>query len=85
MGALISGSVNPFTDMAPHYILFGFDERLPYDVLLQHPLLLYTLEDYSKTLLLFSDHPCLVHEQLQAPREMLSKQQSKSTTDQQCW
>ncbi len=43
-----NSSVNPFTGITPHYILYGSDKRLPYDVLLHSPIPLYSLYDYSK-------------------------------------
>ncbi len=32
----------------PHYILYGFEKRLPYDVLVPSPVPLYSPDDYSK-------------------------------------
>ncbi len=45
--ACINSSVNSSTCKTPHYIAFGCDKKLSYDVLLQHPSPLCNLEDYS--------------------------------------
>ncbi len=43
----INGSINTFTGKTPHYIIYGFDKRLPYDVLVHSPVPLHSLDDYS--------------------------------------
>ncbi len=52
VAASINGSDNSSTGKTPHYIIFGYDKRLPYDVLLKSPSPLYKPEDipnYSST------------------------------------
>ncbi len=46
--ASINGSVNSSTGKTPHYILYGSEKRLPYDVLVPSPAPLYSPDDYSK-------------------------------------
>ncbi len=46
--ASINGSVNSSTGKTPHYITFGYEKRLPNDVLLKLPSPLHNHEDYSK-------------------------------------
>ncbi len=48
VAASINVSVNSSTCKTPHYIIFGYDKRLPYDVLLKYPSPLYNQEDYFK-------------------------------------
>ncbi len=44
----INGSINISTGKTPQYILYGFDKRLSYDVLVHTPIPLHPLDDYSK-------------------------------------
>ncbi len=81
VAASINGSVNSSTGKTPHYILYGFEKRLPYDVLVPSPVPLYSPDDYSKLQL-----HCIqtIHnsfrEKLKASREeMLRKQHSQAT------
>ncbi len=81
VAASINSSVNPSTGKRPHYILYGFDKRLPYDVLLHSPTHSYFPDDYSKLqLYCFQTIHNSVREKLKASREeMLRKQQSQAT------
>ena len=46
--ASINGSINAATTKTPHYIVFGQDLRLPYDILNGSPPPLYNVEDYAQ-------------------------------------
>ncbi len=48
VAASINVFVNPSTGKTPHYILYGIDKCLPYDVLVHSLIPLYSLDDYSK-------------------------------------
>ncbi len=71
-----NGSVNSSTGKTSHWIIFGNDKRLPYDVLLQSPSTLYNHEGYSK-LQLHSFHTIhgSVREKLKASREEMIQRQ----------
>lgn len=43
--ASINGSIISSTGKTSHYTLYGFEKRLPYDVLVQSPLPHYSLDD----------------------------------------
>ncbi len=78
VAACINGSINTSTGKTPHYIMYGFDKRLPYDVLVHFPVPLHSLDDYSKLQLhCFQTIHESVREKLKASREeMLHKQQA---------
>ncbi len=70
VAASIKSSVNSPTGKTPHYIIFGYDKRLPYELLLQSPSPLYKPEDYSKLQLhSFQTIHASVREKLKALRE----------------
>ncbi len=77
----INSSVSPSTGKTLHYILYGSDKRLPYDLLLHSPTLLHSPDDYSKLQLhCFQTIHNSVREKLKASREeMLRKQHSQAT------
>ncbi len=78
--ASINSSINPSTGKTPHYILYGSDKRLPYDVLLHSPTPLYSPDDYSKLqLYCFQTIHNSVREKHKASWEMLRKQHSQAT------
>ncbi len=81
VAASINGSINSSTGKTPHYILYGFDKRLPYDALVHSPVPLYSSDDYSKLQLhCFQTIHNSVREKLKASREeMLRKQHSQAT------
>ncbi len=66
----------------PHYILYGFEKRLLYDVVVRSPVPLYSLDDYSKLQRhCFQNAHNSVRENLKASREeMLRKQHSQAST-----
>ncbi len=76
----INGSINTSTGKTPHYILCGFDKRLPYDMLVHPPVPLHPLDDYSK-LQLHRFHTIheSVREKHKASKEMLHKQHAQAT------
>ncbi len=79
VAASIDGSINSSTGKRPHYILYGFDECLPYDVLVHSPAPLYS-DEYSKLQLhCFQKIHNSVCEKLKVSREeMLRKQHSQA-------
>ncbi len=81
VAASINVSVNSSTGKTPHYILYGFEKRLLYDVLVPSPVPLYSLDDYAKLQLhCFQTIHSSVREKLKASREeMLRKQNSQAT------
>ncbi len=69
------------TGKTPHYIIFGYDKRYPYDVLLKSPSPLYNPEEYSNLQLhSFQTISASVREKLSASREeMIQRQHSHAT------
>ena len=81
VAACINGSLNTSVGKTPHYIVYGSDKRLPYDILTQSRIPIYSVEDYSqyqlRALQVIHDS---VRSKLQASRtEMLQKQHSKAS------
>ncbi len=81
VAASINETVNSSTGKTPHYILYGSEKHLPYDVLVPSPVPLYSPNDYSKLQLhCFQTIHNSVREKLKASgEEMLCKQHSKAT------
>ncbi len=77
----INDSVNSSTGKTPHYILYGFEKRLPHDVLVPSPVPLYSPDDYSKLQLhCFQTIRDSVRKKLKASwEEILHKQHSQAT------
>ena len=48
VAACINSSVNASTGKTPHYIVYGSEKRLPYDLLLQPRIPVYSVDDYSQ-------------------------------------
>ncbi len=81
VAASINGSANSSTGKTPHYFLYGFEKRLPYDVLVPSPVSLHSLGDYSKLQLhCFQTIHDSVRENFKASREeKLRKEHSQPT------
>ncbi len=81
VAAFINGSINTSTGKTPHNILYGYDKRLPYDVLVHSSAPLHSLDDYSKLQLhCFKTIHDSVREKLKASREeMLYKKHAQAT------
>ncbi len=81
VAAPINGSVNSSTGKTPQYIIFGYDKKLPYDVLLKSPSALYNPEDYSKFQLhCFQTIHASVREKLKVARDELTQRQHLHAT-----
>ncbi len=81
VAASIKSSANSSTRKTPHYITFGYDKRLPYDVLLKSPSPLYNHEDYSKLQLnSFQTIHASVREKLKPSREEMTQRQHLHAT-----
>jgi hypothetical protein len=76
VAASINGSINSSTDKSPHYIIFGKDKTLPYDILLAEDSPCYNIDNYAiKQSQVFRAIHKVVRENLQASRlEMIAKQ-----------
>ncbi len=48
IAASINSSVNDSTGKSPHYILFGVDKRLPYDLLTSSKQPIYNIDSYAE-------------------------------------
>ncbi len=81
VAASINGSVNSSTGKTPHCIIFGYDKRLPYDVLLKSPSPLYNPDDYSKLQLhSFQTIYASFREKLKASRREMTQRQHLHAT-----
>ncbi len=74
--ACINSSVNESTGKSPHYILYGVDKRLPYDLIASQRKPVNNIDDYAlQQLQVFSDIHANVCNKLEASRvEMIAKQ-----------
>ena len=78
VAASINGSVNASTDKTQHYIVYGSDKRLPYDIIAQPRKPVYTCDKVPFNTLQVIQ--ASVHERLQASRaKMMSTQHSRAT------
>ncbi len=82
VAASINSCVCESTGQSPHYIIFGVEKRLPYDLLSSSQSRvynnLYNIDDYAKSQLkVFSDIHCNVRERLQETSEAMFLQQHK--------
>ncbi len=76
VAACMNGSVNASTGKLPHYVVYGSEKRLPYDLLLMPHVPVYSVDNYSqnhlRALQIINDS---VRRSLQASRtEMIQKQ-----------
>ena len=80
ISACLNSAVNESTGKSAHYILYGVDKRLPYDLLSspQHPV--YNIEDYAKQHMhVFADIHAQVRGKLEASKtEMMDKQHKRA-------
>ena len=81
VAACINGSVCESTAKTPHYILYGIDKRLPYDLLAGPSKPVYNIDDYSSQhMRVFTDIHKKVREKLLASRNEMMQQQHKRAT-----
>ncbi len=80
VSACINSSINKSTAKSPHYILYGVDKRLPYDLLASRRKAVYNIDDYaSQQLQVFSDIHANVRNKFEASRaEMIAKQHKRA-------
>ncbi len=81
VAASINSLVNDSTGKSPHYILFGVEKRLHYDLLTSTPQPVYNIENYSQQQIhVFSRIHSTVREKLKATKaEMAMKQRKRAT------
>ncbi len=78
VAASINSRVCESTGQSPHYIIFGFEKRLPYDLLSSSHSRVYNVDDYAKSQLkVFSDIHSNVRERLQETSEAMCLQHHK--------
>ncbi len=78
VAASINSRVCESTGQSPHYIIFGVETRLPYDLLSSSQSCVYNIDDYAKCQLrVFSDIHSNVRERLQETSEAMCLQQHK--------
>ncbi len=78
VAASINNRVCESKGQSPHYIIFRFEKRLPYDLLSSSHSRVYNVDDYAKSQLkVFSDIHSNVRERLQETSKAMSLQQHK--------
>ncbi len=81
IAAPINNSVNDSTGKSPHYILFGVEKRLYYDLLTSTPQPVYNIENYSQQQIhVFSKIHSTVREKLKATKAEKAMKQHKRAT-----
>ncbi len=80
IAASINGSVNDSTGKSPHYILFGVDKRLLYDLLTSSKQPTYNIDSYAEQQLhVFSKIHSSVRQKLKATKaEMMANQHKRA-------
>ncbi len=77
----INSSVNDFTGKSPHYILFGVEKRLSYDLLTSTQQPVYNVKKYSQQQIhVFSKIHSSVREKLKATKTEMAINQHKRAT-----
>ncbi len=81
VAASIISSVNDSTGKPPHYMLFGVEKRLHYDLLTSTPQPVYNIENYSQQQIhVFSKIHSTVREKLKATKAEKAMKQHKRAT-----
>lgn len=81
IGACINSSMCESTGKSPHYILYGEDKNLPYDLLARPQTPVYNVDDYVKQHMhVFKDIHANVRYRLKASRAEMMAQQHKRAT-----
>ncbi len=68
MAASLNSSVNDSTGKSPHYILFGVEKRLPYDLLTSPQQPVYNTDKYTQQLHVFRKINSSVRSKLKATK-----------------
>ena len=81
VAACINGPVNASTGKTPHYVVFGSEKRLPYDLLVQPRRPVYSLDDYAQNQLcaLHMIHDSVRCNLQESRAEMLQRQHATAT------
>ncbi len=80
IAASINSSVNDSTGKSPHFIIYGVEKRLPYDLLTSAAQPIYNIDDHAKQQVhMFSTIHASVREKLKATKtEMIPKQHKRA-------
>ena len=81
VAASINGSICESTGQSPHFIIYGVEKRLPYDLLSSPKGPVYNVDDYAKCQLkVFSDIHRDVREQLKKSQATMTSQQHRRSS-----
>ena len=79
IASAINSSINASIGESPHFVIYGDDKRLPYDLLLEKPGPVYNVNDYVKVHLSVSQKIFRsVRERLDVSRQMMVDRQHKN-------